>query len=136
MSNCESFTTLQKIVIIELKKLPKEDDGTAAWPHLRFFTCKTEEEMAMLVYNHPEVGGAALEYRRLTITERVRMLIDDMNDARRLKKAREDYVREESREEGERSGYDKASAEYQDQLSAKDEQIRQLEAEVRRLRGK
>jgi predicted transposase/invertase (TIGR01784 family) len=131
----ESFTALQKIVIIELKKLPQEDDGTAAWPHLRFFTCKTEEEMAMLVYNHPEVGGAAREYRRLTMLERVRMLVDDMNDARRLKKAREDYVREEGREKGERSGYDKASAEYQGQLSVKDEQIRQLEAEVRRLRG-
>jgi hypothetical protein len=122
-----------------LKKLPQEDDGTAAWPHLRFFTCKTEEEMAMLVHNHPEVGGAAREYRRLTMLERVRMLVDDVNDARRVKKAREDYVREE----GERSGYDKASAEYQGQLSAKDgqltakdEQIRQLEAEVRRLRGK
>jgi hypothetical protein len=91
--------------------------------------------MAMLVTSHPEVGGAVREYRRLTMLERVRMFIDDVNDIRRVRKAREDYVREEGREAGERIGYDKAGAEYQGRLSAKDEQIRQLEAEVRRLRG-
>jgi hypothetical protein len=74
------------------------------------------------------------------------MFIDDVNDIRRVRKAREDYVREEGREagreEGERIGYDKAGAEYQgrlsakdEELSARDEQIRRLEAEVRRLRG-
>jgi predicted transposase/invertase (TIGR01784 family) len=123
----ESFTDLQRIVIVELTKLPKEDDGTAAWPQLRFFTCKTEEEMAMLVSSHPEVGGAVGEYRRLTMVDRVRMLIDDVKDVRRVKRAREAYVREE--------GYNKAAAEYQGQLSAKDEQIRRLEEEIRRLRG-
>jgi predicted transposase/invertase (TIGR01784 family) len=148
----ESFTDLQRIVIVELTKLPKEDDGTAAWPHLRFFTCKTEEEMAMLVSRHPEVGGAAAEYHRLTMVERVRMFVDDINDFRRVKRAREAYVREE----GEQIGYDKAAAEYQGQLSARDgqlaamdeqlaekdeqirqiqEQIRRLEEEIRRLRG-
>jgi hypothetical protein len=61
-----------------------------------------------------------------------------MNDARRVRKAREDYVREE----GEHIGYDRAAAEYQgrlsakdEQLSAKDERIRRLEEEIRRLRG-
>jgi predicted transposase/invertase (TIGR01784 family) len=127
----EPFTNLQKIIIVELKKMPKEDDGTAAWPHLRFFTCKTKEEMTMLVSNHSEVGGAVQEYRRLTMFEHVRMILDEMNDDRRVRKAREDYVREEGLEKG----YNKAAAEYQGQLSAKDEQIRQLEEELRRLRG-
>jgi hypothetical protein len=63
--------------------------------------------------------------------DRVRMLIDDVNDVRRVKRAREDYVREE----GERIGYDKAAAEYQGQLAAREEQIRRLEEEVRRLQG-
>jgi hypothetical protein len=74
------------------------------------------------------------EYRRLTLFEEIRWFIDDMNDARRVRKAREDYVREE--------GYDRAAAEYQgrlsakdEQLSSKDEQIRRLEEENRRLRG-
>jgi hypothetical protein len=51
--------------------------------------------MTMLVSNHPEVGGAVQEYRRLTMFEQVRMFIDEVNDARRVRKAREDYVREE-----------------------------------------
>jgi hypothetical protein len=70
----------------------------------------------------------------LTLIDEVRMFIDDLNDARRLRKAREAYVREE--------GYNRAAAEYQGQLSARDERIRQdqerirqLEEEVRRLRG-
>ncbi|MDR2741147.1 MAG: Rpn family recombination-promoting nuclease/putative transposase, partial [Treponema sp.] len=84
----ERFTDLQKIVIIELRKLPWEDDGTAAWPHLRFFTCKSEEEMTMLVRSHPEVKGAVREYRRLTLFEEVRRFMDDVNDARRVRKAR------------------------------------------------
>jgi hypothetical protein len=54
-----------------------------------------------------------------------------MNDARRVRKAREDYVREE----GEHIGYDRAAAEYQGRLFAKDEHIRRLEEENRRLRG-
>ena len=92
----------------------------------------------MLVSSHPEVKGAVKEYRRLTLFEEIRMFIDDLNDARRLKKAREAYVREE----GEQVGYNRATAEYQWQLSARDElirrdqeRIRQLEEEVRRLRG-
>jgi hypothetical protein len=94
-------------------------------PHFRFVLAIT------LPAIKPKTKSTAREYRRLTMLERVRMFIDDVNDIRRVRKAREDYVREE----GERMGYDKAGAEYQGQISAKDEQIRQLEAEVRRLRG-
>jgi predicted transposase/invertase (TIGR01784 family) len=81
----EQFTDMQKIVIIELSKLPGEDDGTAAWPHLRYFTCKSEEEMTMLVTSHPEVQGEVREYRRLTLFEEVRRIVDDINDARWLR---------------------------------------------------
>jgi predicted transposase/invertase (TIGR01784 family) len=128
----ELFTDLQKIVIIELRKLPEKDDGTPLWPHLKYFMCKTEEEMAMLASKYPEVKGAVREYRRLTLFEEIRWFIDDLNDARWLKKAREAYVREE----GEQAGYHKAAAQYQEQLAAREEQIRQLEEENHRLRGK
>jgi hypothetical protein len=100
--------------------------------------------MTMLASNHSEVGGAVQEYRRLTMFEHMRMIIDEVNDDRRVRKAREDYVREEGLEQG----YNKAATEYQGQLSAKekelsvkdeqlsvkDEQIRQLEEELRRFR--
>jgi hypothetical protein len=39
------------------------------------------------------------------------------------------------REEGELIGYNKATAEYRGQLSSRDEQIRRMEEEIRRLRG-
>jgi hypothetical protein len=130
----EPFTDLQKIVIIELSKLPGEDDDTALWPYLRFFTCKSKEEMDMLATKYPEVRETVGKYRRLTLFDEIRRNIDDINDARRVRRMREAYVREE--------GYNKAAAEYQGQLSAKDEQIRQeqerirqLEEEMRRLRG-
>jgi predicted transposase/invertase (TIGR01784 family) len=142
---CAPFTDLQKFAIIELKKLPEEDDGTAVWPHLKYFTCKTEEEMAMLALKHPEVRGTVEEYRHLTLLDEVRMFLDEVNDARRIRKARDAYVRDE----GELIGYNKAAAEYRGQLAAKDEelatskeqlsmrdeQIRQLEEKVRSLRG-
>jgi predicted transposase/invertase (TIGR01784 family) len=123
----EPFTDLQKIVIIELSKLPVEDDGTALWPHLRFFTCKSEEEMAMLATKHPEVKKTVEKYYRLTLLDEIRWFIDDINDARRVRRMREAYVRDE--------GYNQAAAEYQEKLSAKDEQIRQLEEEIHHLRG-
>jgi uncharacterized protein (DUF3084 family) len=89
----------------------------------------------------------AKAYRRLTLFEELRWLIDDLYDIKRLRKAREDYVWEE--------GYNKAKDEDRQQLSAKDEElsardeqlsfkdgqlsareeeIRRLEEEVRRLR--
>jgi hypothetical protein len=105
--------------------------------------------MAIPAKKYPEVRGAVNEYRRLTPLDEIRMAVDEINDARRLRKAREAYVREE--------GYNKAAAEYEgqlsakdeqnreqlsakdeqnrEQLSAKDEQIRRLEEENRRLRG-
>jgi hypothetical protein len=42
------------------------------------------------VSNYPEVKGAVQEYRRLTMFEHVRMIIDEVNDARRMREARED----------------------------------------------
>jgi hypothetical protein len=49
------------------------------------FWNKTEEEMTMLVTRRPERGGPVSEYRRLTMLDRVRMLIDNV---RRVKRAR------------------------------------------------
>jgi uncharacterized protein (DUF3084 family) len=86
--------------------------------------------MTMLVTSHPEVEGAVKEYRRLTVFEEIRRFMDDVNDAWRVRKGRDAYVREE--------GYNKAAAEYQGQLSAKDEQLsakdEQLSAKDERIR--
>jgi predicted transposase/invertase (TIGR01784 family) len=49
-----SFTKLQKLIILELPKIPETADGTL-WPWLRFFTCKSKEEYEMLAKKHPEM---------------------------------------------------------------------------------
>jgi predicted transposase/invertase (TIGR01784 family) len=64
------FTDLTRMIILELPKLPETDDGTAPWPWLRFFTCKTPEELEMLVKEHPEVREAAATLRKISFRER------------------------------------------------------------------
>jgi predicted transposase/invertase (TIGR01784 family) len=116
----EPFTDLQEIVILELPKVPDEDDGTALWPWLRFFKCQTTEELDMLARKHKEVLDAALQVRRMSPIRAIRELIFEYEDAKRLQMSRDAYVWDE--------GYKEAETKYQ-------EQIRQLEEEVRRLRG-
>jgi hypothetical protein len=38
----EPFTDLQELVILELPKVPDEDDGTELWPWLKFFKCSND----------------------------------------------------------------------------------------------
>jgi predicted transposase/invertase (TIGR01784 family) len=64
------FTDLTQMIILELPKLPEADDGTAPWPWLRFFTCRTLEELEMLVKEHPEVKEAAITLRKISFRER------------------------------------------------------------------
>jgi predicted transposase/invertase (TIGR01784 family) len=64
------FTDLTRMIILELPKLSETDDGTAPWPWLRFFTCKTAEELEMLVKEHPEVKEAATTLRKISFRER------------------------------------------------------------------
>jgi len=52
--NNKSFTNLQKIVILELPKLPAVADGTV-WPWLKFFKCEKKEEYEMLERRYPEM---------------------------------------------------------------------------------
>jgi predicted transposase/invertase (TIGR01784 family) len=134
----EPFTDLQEIVILELPKVPDEDDGTILWPWLKFFKCQTMEELNMLASKYKEVSDAVWEIRRMSPIRAIREMIFEYYDARNLREGQDEYVREEGRE----LGYKEAEARYQEQirqeqekLTAKEEQIRQLEEEVRRLQG-
>jgi predicted transposase/invertase (TIGR01784 family) len=144
----EPFTDLQEMVILELSKVPEEDDGTSLWPWLRFFKCQTMEEMNMLARKHKEVSDAVWQVQRMSPIRAIRELIFEYEDAKRLRMGQDAYVWEE--------GYKEAEAKYQEQirqdqekLAAKEEQIRQeqernlqvmeqirqLEEENHRLRG-
>ena len=49
------FTDLLEVDLLELKKLPKADDGTNLWDWLRFIKTNNEEEMEMLAHENPEI---------------------------------------------------------------------------------
>ncbi|GHV74833.1 hypothetical protein AGMMS49940_21350 [Spirochaetia bacterium] len=94
------FTDLQKFVILELSKLPEIDDGRPVWPQLRFFKCKTEEDLTMLLKKHPEIKPVAAEYRRISLSERFRSIADHKEKQRRDEWAAHEYIRDEGRAEG------------------------------------
>jgi predicted transposase/invertase (TIGR01784 family) len=130
----KAFTDLQELVILELPKAPEKDDGTAVWPWLKYFKCKTMEELEMLARKHPEVAGAVRQVRRNSPIRAIRELIFEYEDARRIRMGRDRYAREQ--------GYQEAKAEDHEQIRQSLEQnrqdqehIRQLEEENRRLRG-
>jgi hypothetical protein len=75
----------------------------------------------MLARKHKEVSDAVWQVRRMSPIRAIREMIFEYEDAKRLRMGQDAYVREQ--------GYKEAEAEYQ-------EQIRRLEEEVRRLRGK
>ena len=52
------FTDLLEVDLLELKKLPKADDGTDLWDWLRFIKTNNEEEMEMLAQENPEIEKA------------------------------------------------------------------------------
>jgi predicted transposase/invertase (TIGR01784 family) len=93
------FTKLLKLYIIELPKLPKDDDGSPSWPWLQFFKCREEEEFDMLAEKHPEVRPIIAEYKKLSWSERRRMIADLKEKYRRDDQAvLEDAIMNRSRE--------------------------------------
>jgi hypothetical protein len=120
------FTDLQQYVILELSKLPEEDDGQAAWPFLRFFKRRTEEEFEMLKRRHPEVQPQVEERQRLSWSQRRRLLADYWEKQRRDARAAMAYARDEGRAEGLQ-----ALAESQQMLAEKDREIAELRRKLR-----
>jgi predicted transposase/invertase (TIGR01784 family) len=119
------FTDLQQYVMLELSKLPEEDDGQAVWPYLKFFKCRRQEEFEMLWKRHPEVKGPVEEYRRLSRTER-RLLVAYYRDKRKYDaQAALDYARDEGLEQG--------RAESQQALMKKDREILELRQKLQEM---
>ena len=52
------FTDLLEVDLLELKKLPRADDGTNLWDWLRFIKTNNEEEMKVLAKSNPEIEKA------------------------------------------------------------------------------
>jgi predicted transposase/invertase (TIGR01784 family) len=133
------FTDLQEVVILELPKVPEEDDGSDLWPYLQYFKCRTEEEISMLVKKHPELKRVVQQYRRMSPLRHIQAALFEYEDAQRIRRGRDRQAREAGHEEG----FKEAEAKYQEQLAAQDEQliakderIRQLEEEARLREGR
>ncbi len=94
------FTDLLKVVMIELPKVPETDDGQAIWPWLRFFKCKTQEDLTMLTKAHAEIKPAVNEYAKITWSDRRRMIAEYKEKARRDRHAMVEFAKDEGREEG------------------------------------
>ncbi|GHT94783.1 hypothetical protein FACS1894141_2110 [Spirochaetia bacterium] len=98
------FTDLMKVIILELPKVPKEDDGTAVWPWMQFFKSRTAKEVDMLAAKHPEVSGPVAEIKRLSWSERRRKIADEKERIRRDNFAMMEYIKERGMEEGRTEG--------------------------------
>jgi predicted transposase/invertase (TIGR01784 family) len=88
------------VIILELPKVPAEDDGTAIWPWMHFFKCRKLEEFDMLAAKHPEVSGPVAEIKRLSWSERRRMIADAREKIRRDNVAMLEYAKERGIAEG------------------------------------
>jgi predicted transposase/invertase (TIGR01784 family) len=98
------FTDLLKVVILELPKVPAVNDGSPIWPWLAFFKTRKLEDFEMLAKKYPEVGGAVVELKRLSWSERHRMIADSREKLRRDNAAMMEEAREEGLAEGEAKG--------------------------------
>ena len=90
-----SFTDFLKVVIIELPKLPENEDGPI-WPWLRFLKCTKMEECAMLAKKYPQLKKPIKCTERMGLLESIR----DYQFHRNLAKVDERMLHEQWKEDG------------------------------------
>ena len=94
-----SFTKAVKLIILELPKLPEEDDS-AVWRWLRFLKCKEKEEFEMLAKNYPDMEKPVYCAKKMSWFEIWRDFRFHKNLWKVDKRMRELYVRTEGIAEG------------------------------------
>jgi predicted transposase/invertase (TIGR01784 family) len=94
------FTDLFQIVIVELPKVPKDENGAAEWPWLQFFKCKTVEEFNMLAAKFPQVRRAVDALKEISMSGHARALADARQKAEWAQWAREEDRFAEGRKQG------------------------------------
>ena len=78
------FSDLVEIHTVELKKLPKDTDGTKLYDWAQFIAAETEEELDMIAERNPEFGRAVIKLREMSADQKARDLFE-----RRLKEKRD-----------------------------------------------
>jgi predicted transposase/invertase (TIGR01784 family) len=98
------FTDLLKLVIIELNKLPRDEDGTELYLWLQFLKAKTKEDLDMLGKKHEEIGKAAAKVYKFKWGERRRMINDSIGKLKWDIWATKEAAKKEGRQEGRQEG--------------------------------
>jgi predicted transposase/invertase (TIGR01784 family) len=129
-SNGEIFTNLQNMVIIELPKMPNEDDGSGAWPVLECFRCKTIEEAEMHAKAYPGIREIVEELKSFSLTKEVRAAYEMYQKTRRDREMWKYEYREQERERWEAAV--SAAVSEKEAVNAENEALRR---ELERLRG-
>jgi predicted transposase/invertase (TIGR01784 family) len=86
MYDCENnvlFSDLMGIHVLELPKLPTMDDNTELWQWLTFINSDDEEELQMLSERNPVIGKAYGIRMELSQDEKIRLLAESREKARR-----------------------------------------------------
>jgi len=96
------FTNLLKIVIIELPKLPEEEDSDV-WRWLRFLKCRKEEEFEMLKRKYPELEKPISCAKKMSLIDQWR----DIQFHKRLWKVDEKMLLLQAKMDGEEEGLKK-----------------------------
>jgi predicted transposase/invertase (TIGR01784 family) len=94
------FTDVMEIHTLELPKLPEKPDGTDLWDWLEFINAESEEELAVLVQNSPQMKAPIEKLIELNQDPTARMLFEAREKERRDNMARERGARQEGRREG------------------------------------
>jgi predicted transposase/invertase (TIGR01784 family) len=125
------FTDLQKYIILELPKLPENDDGQPMWPQLRFLKSRAKEDMELLVEKHPEMRAVVADYKRMTLIERFRKRAEAREKDRRDTWAALEYAKDEVRAE-----LGKVIEEKDQTIEEKDQELEAKDRENEELRRK
>jgi predicted transposase/invertase (TIGR01784 family) len=112
----EPWTDLQKVVIIELPKVPSDDDKSSEWELLKCFNLKTTEEFDMFGERHPKVRPICENVVKFNLLQSLRLLAESREKLRRDIASYKEYAWDEGWDEGHAA----AKAEADEVIKAKD----------------
>ena len=104
------FTDLLEVDVLELPKLPVSDDGSPLWGWLKFLKTDESEVLDMLAGKSGPLGKAVGILKELSADERMRLVAEAQEKARRDERGRILYAREEGLEQGREEGLEKGLA--------------------------
>lgn len=97
------FSDVFEVHIIELRKKLKGNTRIDDW--IRLFNAESEEDLDMIQTRNAGIVEAIKEVKLMSLSKRMRLLYEARMKARRDRRAREEYVRQEGRQVGLQEGF-------------------------------